>query len=497
MTRPFQPCFALLAGALALAAHGQQAPAPAADKGAAPKTIKIKARTNPGDLAYGWVFEDQKLLQRYLPAQDRMVDFSWRITFTELSLPEQDAFVPQGWAVALVGKGFEQDVPVARGGYFLLPALPLGRQSSTIMFKEQSMLGYIGAAWRVRVGADQRLPYAGFRQALDQVHAVQNAIPPGHTGLRLVRASQYDSLKACFLGAGGQVLIDGKPAADASFGHCALLKFDPARAAAGQAIEFKGALDVVTVVESADYLEIPARLAPEPADAQDVAADDDEDARAAHTNLSNLSYRWNFKRQLRLQGDPPGPAHLVDFVWRLRFEELSEAEQDAWAPQGWALGLVGKGFARAVPVARGGYFLLPALPIGRQASTLVFKEQDRRNLVEAAWVMRLRSGQRPYLHYGEFRDALKAVRKAQDEISDEHAELATLRAAHYDGLKACFVAAEGIVFVGDTPTAAASVGNCRVLKFDPGQDLNQTIEFVGPLDAVTVVDTARYLPPPR
>jgi len=61
------------------------------------------------------------------------------------------------------------------------------------------------------------------------------------------------------------------------------------------------------------------------------------------------------------------------------------------------------------------------------------------------------------------------------------------------GLKACFLETDGVVFVGDMPTADATVGSCRVLKFDPAENLNQKIEFVGKVDAVTVVDTAAYL----
>jgi hypothetical protein len=497
MTRSFQLCSTVLAGALSLAAHAQETPAQAENKGVPPRVVKIKARTNPGDLPYEWVFNDQRLLQNRLPAQARMVDFSWRITFTELSLPEQDAWAPQGWAVALVGNGFEQAVPVERGGYFLLPALPQGHRGSTIMFREQSLPGHIGAAWRVRVRADQRLSYAGFKQAMDEVHTVQNAIPLDQPGLEQVRISHYDALKACFLAGGGRVVLDGLPVADAIVGNCVILKFDPARGASGQPIEFKGPLDVVTVVESADYAtgpDLPALAGKQTATpAGDAGMVLDAASSEAPTNLSNLSYAWNFKRQLRLQGGPPAQSHLVDFVWRMSFDGVSEAEQDAWTPQGWALALAGKDFARAVPVARGGYFLLPALPPGRQDATLVFKEQGKRNLIGAAWVVRLRQGQRPYLHYGEIKEAMNAVRKAQESIPDGNAELAGLRAAHYDGLKACFLETDGVVFVGDMPTADATVGNCRVLKFDPAADINQKIEFVGQLDAVTVVDTAPYL----
>lgn len=494
MRLTFQLCFALCAGSLALAVHAQETPA---QEGASPKVVKIKARVNPGDLEYRWVFDDQKLLQKYLPERERMVDFSWRITFTELTLPEQDAWAPQDWAVALVGAGFEQTVPVARGGYFLLPAVPLGRQSATIMFHEQTVEGNIGAAWRVRVGADRRLSYAGFKQALDEVHDVQRAIPIEREGLRQVRASHYNALKACFAAAGGEVRVDGAPVAVTPAGHCAVLAFDPAKAAAGHAIEFAGPLDAVTVVDSADYLhylDVPAlRVTQATAGGRNAGGLAEGSANVAATNLSNLSYDWNFKRQQRLQGGLAAPAHLVDFVWRVTFEDLSEAQQDAWLPQGWTLALAGQDSARAVPVARGGYFLLPPPVPGQPDETLVFKAQGKRNVIGAAWVVHLHDGVRPYLHYGEMGEAMRAVRKAQDTIAEGNAELAALRARHYDGLKACFIETGGVVVVGDARTADASVGNCRILKFDPAHDAGQTIEFIGRLDAVTMVDTAPYL----
>lgn len=115
----------------------------------------------------------------------------------------------------------------------------------------------------------------------------------------------------------------------------------------------------------------------------------------------------------------------------------------------------------------------PAPPGGQGASSSTVKIKARTN-----------PGDLPYMN---------AVRKLQDAIPDQHAELAPLRSGHYDGLKACFRAAGGIVFVGDMPTADATVGNCRVVKFDPAQDANEKVEFVGQVNAVTMVDTDAYL----
>ena len=123
------------------------------------------------------------------------------------------------------------------------------------MFKEQSKPNFVDVAWVLRVGAAQRLSYAEFGKALDELRGVQKTIP-----LRRVlnfykeKYAHYDGLKACFMEPGGALLVDGKPAADAVSANCSVLKFDPARAGSEQVIEFSGALDLVTLIETAPYL---------------------------------------------------------------------------------------------------------------------------------------------------------------------------------------------------------------------------------------------------
>lgn len=253
MTRSFHLCFTVLAGAIALAAEAQEAPASSQSTPATPR-IKIAARTNAGNLPYRLVFTDQHALESFLPARPRMIDVVWRIRFTEMTVPEQDAYVPQGWAVALVGDSVEQTVPVARGGYFLLPPLPYNLQGATVMIKEQSRANELGIGWIVRVGSAQRLTYAEFGRAMNEVWGAQRQIPVDYTNFMHVRANKYDGLKACFVGGSGDILIDGKPAADATVGTCSILKYDPAKIDSGQVIEFKGPLQVVTVSVISSYL---------------------------------------------------------------------------------------------------------------------------------------------------------------------------------------------------------------------------------------------------
>lgn len=237
-------------------------PAAAQDAGTPPAAIKVVARKNPGDLPYRFFLRGQRQLQSYLPSEPRLLDFKFRISFTELPLAAQDAYLPHSWGVSVVGDSVDETVHLSRGGYFLLPDLAQAyAEDATIMFKEQSRKKWLDVAWIVRTDAG-RLRYADFGQAMNELRALQKKISFFNYSMRAEKHGKYDTLKACFLDAGGQLLVNGQPAADATIGNCALLKFDPARAAGGDEIAFAGPLDIVTIVESRHYA---ASFAPAPA----------------------------------------------------------------------------------------------------------------------------------------------------------------------------------------------------------------------------------------
>lgn len=238
------------------------APAPAQEAAAAPEAVKVVARKNPGDIPYrGFLLTQRKLLS-YLPPEPRKLDVMLRISFTELPGPEQDAYLPQSWAVSIVGDSIDETLPVRRGGYFLLPELPQAyEEDATIMFRERSRKSWLDVGWIVRTDDRQRLRYADFGQAMDELRALQKRISVFSLSLRTEKYGKYDTLKACFLEPGGQLLVQGKPAADAAIGNCALLRFDPARAAGKDEIEFAGPLDIVTIVEGKQYPALPAPAA--------------------------------------------------------------------------------------------------------------------------------------------------------------------------------------------------------------------------------------------
>lgn len=239
------------------------ASAPAQEATPAPAAIKVVARKNPGDIPYRGFLRMQRRLLSKLPPEPRKLDIMLRISFTELPGPGQDEYLPQSWAVSVVGDSVDETVQVRRGGYFLLPELKQAEEEdATIMFKEQSRKGWLDIGWVVRTGEGQRLRYAELGQAMAELRTIQKEISMFDLGLRAEKYGKYDTLKACFLEPGGQLRINGKPAADAAIGNCALLRVDPSRAATGDEIEFAGQLDIVTLVEGRQYASI---LAPAPA----------------------------------------------------------------------------------------------------------------------------------------------------------------------------------------------------------------------------------------
>jgi hypothetical protein len=235
-------------------AHGIGAAAP--DEETPPKEIRVQAKKNPGDLPYRRFYDLQQRFMSYLPAEPRLFDAVFRISFTRLYLAEQDAYESKNWAVSIVGNELDETVPLRRGGYFVVPYLETAyRENATLMFRDQSKHNYVVTAWIMRIDDSHRLTYADFDKALKQLQGVQKAIPLRYLlNFSVEKFSKYDGLKACFLEPGGAVRIDGKQVADAISGKCSVIRFDPAKASSEQIIEFDGELDIVTLIETEPYL---------------------------------------------------------------------------------------------------------------------------------------------------------------------------------------------------------------------------------------------------
>lgn len=241
--------------ALAALATFPAAGAAAQEKEAEPvrelSPVEITRKKNPGDLRYHVFFDMQSFVQSLMPPEPRTIDLQLRVKFTSVTGAARDDYLPDTWAVAIVGDTIDQTVPVSRGGYFLLPELKQDTaQGATIMFNTQTRKRVLGTAWKLRLTKEQTLPYAQFAKALDEVKSVQNQIPWYRLGLRGLRLVSYNSLRACFGSEGGRIDVGGQPADTIVEGGCQVLKFDPAIAREGQVnITFAGPLDIVTLHE--------------------------------------------------------------------------------------------------------------------------------------------------------------------------------------------------------------------------------------------------------
>lgn len=215
---------------------------------AAVSSVEIRSKKNAGDMPYLSAYKVQQRLLSMLPSEPRVSDVRMRVLFTSLSQSEQDDFLPATWAVAVVGKTFEQVVPVSRGGYFLLPEVPIATdEDATLMFNTQTKKKTLSAVWTVRAQGGKVLPYRDFGRAIDEYEVVRRKIGVGELEMRQLRENRPNALRACFVNKEGAILLDGAAAGAVARGSCWLLPFDAARAATASLIAFSGALETLTL----------------------------------------------------------------------------------------------------------------------------------------------------------------------------------------------------------------------------------------------------------
>jgi len=237
----------MAAGALSLVTIGPAAAQNALPAGASP--LAGSARVNTGSLPYRASFDMQELLTSYQPPEPRIIDLTLRLALKEPDDLAPDAVPPAPPLATIVGDTLSHPIAISRSGYFLLPYLEWARQERAVVaFNMPTLSNQLQTAWTIRLAPGQALSYSDFGRALDEMKAVQENIPWYRFGLRQVRTSTQDGLKACFAGRDGRIEIDGQTVAATREDGCQVIPFDPAIAARGAAmIVFVGQLDTVTL----------------------------------------------------------------------------------------------------------------------------------------------------------------------------------------------------------------------------------------------------------
>jgi hypothetical protein len=226
----------------------QNAAAPSQD------TIEIRSRTNKGDLPYRGFYRAWSSLQTFLPPAPRAIDPIFQMSFSELDVQQQDGYLMPSWNVSIVGDAVDIDVPVLRGGYFLLPPDEKGLAAdASIMFNSQTRKNFLAVAWRLPLTTDNSLSYRDFARSFKEVAAVQAKIPWYSLAFAAEKRARFDALKACFAQDDGDVLVAGTPVPTIRSANCRIYRFDPALASTDAAISVRGTVEIVVLEDSERY----------------------------------------------------------------------------------------------------------------------------------------------------------------------------------------------------------------------------------------------------
>lgn len=162
----------------------------------APASVVIKTKTNAGNFAYKPFYRIYSRILGLLPPAPRMLDPVLQMSMPDLSLAEQDAYLKDGWNVAIVGDGLEIDLPTLRGGYYVFPTDEIvAAADATVMFNTRTEHNWVRLAWKVRLREAQTLGYQDFAKALAEVAAFQAKVPWYSITMREEKARQVQWLE--------------------------------------------------------------------------------------------------------------------------------------------------------------------------------------------------------------------------------------------------------------------------------------------------------------
>lgn len=210
------------------------------------------------------------------------------------------------------------------------------------------------------------------------------------------------------------------------------------------------------------------------------------------TNRGDLPYKPFFLIQTYLQSLLPQEPRAIDLLGRVQFVAKSEVEKDLFAPESWAVAVVGNELDQVIPVHRGGYFLLPEVKLGLlELGTIMFNTQTQKGKMSVAWKVRIPDTQT--LPYAQFAKALEEVAFVQGQIPTYRYDLREIRRHGHNALRACFLNGPGRIEVDGRPAPTIPDGACQVLKHDPAvaRAGKVQITFVGKLDIVTLKEVIK------
>lgn len=211
----------------------------------------------------------------------------------------------------------------------------------------------------------------------------------------------------------------------------------------------------------------------------------------ARRGASELSYRDYLEIQHQLHRYLPAEPRLVDLWFRASIRGVSEPERDAYAPYGGTVTIRSRSVNLDVPMRHGAYFSLPVIQQAYDEGGDIIVGDGARPWLGVWWTLRVPRDQR--MLYADILKARAQIASVQAKISTYAYRIKSIKRAKYNGIKACFHDATGAILLGGIAVADATEGNCKVLFNNVPAELHDaTVEFSGPLDVVSFIDSGFY-----
>jgi hypothetical protein len=185
-----------------------------------PKQVLVSGVHNKADLPYAAFLSSYARLMALLPPEPRHIDLLNRIYFTRLNPVEQDQFTSPTWAISIVSPSRDLEIPIVRGGYFVLPVDQAAmRDNAQLMFNAHVQDGKLGLAIRMRARYGDVIHAADLAAALNEAnrfHARAKKTPLYHG------KGDFNAIKACFATPEGDMIVSGGTGYKTSYGTCKL-----------------------------------------------------------------------------------------------------------------------------------------------------------------------------------------------------------------------------------------------------------------------------------
>lgn len=211
-----------------------------------PDRVVVRAIHNEAELSYAGFLRSYAQLYQLLPPEPRHIDLFDRILFTRLTPAEQEEFVSPTWAIAVVSHSRDIEIPIVRGGYFLLPYDHVAmEEDAKIMFNAHTQDGVLGLAVGLRTEPGAVIHAADLVTALKEANSFHDKAikTPLYKG-----TVHFNAIKACFGTTHGNMLIARGAGSTSTLGICTLYVPADTDVATNADISFTAEPDIVLLL---------------------------------------------------------------------------------------------------------------------------------------------------------------------------------------------------------------------------------------------------------